>query len=100
MARNVLSGIALAAAALAVTASFAKPAYAAESFSQPSGFATPVGDRAEVKGLFSGRLLAPQRRIQSEKDALERIRKGGHPLYGKRLRRDGTPSLLRNPANR
>ena len=100
MARNVLSGIALAAAALAVTASLAKPGYAAESFSQPSSFATPVGERADVKGLFSGRLLAPQRKLEAERDALDRIRDRSHPLYGKRLRRNGQPSLLRNPANR
>lgn len=73
MARSVFIGIASASIALALTASIATPSMAM-SFNDYDGSAHPIGSRADVSDLFSGRLLAAERKRDREERALTLIR--------------------------
>lgn len=73
MARSVLIGIASASIALALTATIATPSMAM-SFNEYDGSAHPVGSRAMVSDLFSGRLLVKQHKLDREEKALTTFR--------------------------
>ncbi len=75
MANLVITGIATAAVALAITASLATPSVAM-SFSEYNASAAPLGSRAEVGELFSGRLLAEDNRRARHAEQLEALRRG------------------------
>lgn len=75
MANLVITGIASAALALALTATLATPSMAM-SFSEYDGSAAPLGSRAEVSTLFSGRLLAAENRRARQARDLEALRRG------------------------
>ena len=75
MARSVILGIASAGLALALTASFATPS-SAMSFNDYDSSASPLGNRADVSELFSGRLLSEQKRRADQAAALQDIREG------------------------
>jgi hypothetical protein len=75
MANSVFIGIAAASIALALTASVATPSKAM-SFSDYDGSAAPLGSRAEISELFSGRLTAQQNRRARQAEALKEIREG------------------------
>ena len=79
MANSVFIGIAAASIALALTASVATPSKAM-SFSDYDGSAAPLGSRAEISELFSGRLTAQQNRRARQAEALEQVREGGSIL--------------------
>jgi len=73
MANSVFIGIAAAGIALALTASIATPSMAM-SFSDYDSSAAPLGSRAEVSELFSGRLTASENRRARHAEALQEIR--------------------------
>lgn len=73
MARSVLIGIASASIALALTASIATPSMAM-SFNDYDASSAPLGSRDNVAELFSGRLLAAERRRARDERALDTIR--------------------------
>jgi hypothetical protein len=75
MANLVITGIASAALALALTASIATPSMAM-SFSDYDSSAAPLGSRADVSALFSGRLLATENRRERQARELEALRRG------------------------
>ncbi len=73
MAHLVFTGIAAAGIALALTATVATPSKAM-SFSEYDASAAPLGSRAEVAELFSGRLTAAENRRTRQAEALQDIR--------------------------
>ena len=74
MARSVFIGIAAASLSLAITASVVTPSMAM-SFNEYSSSARALGDRAETRDLFSGRLLSAQHRAARDEARLEDIRR-------------------------
>ena len=73
MARFGIIGIASASIALALTASIATPSMAM-SFNDYDSSSAPLGARDDVTNVFSGRLLAAQRKRADEERALTTIR--------------------------
>ena len=74
MARSVFTGITSTGLALALTAAMATPSMAM-SFSAYSPSAAPVGSRADVNDLFSGRLLSADNKRAREIQQLQEIRR-------------------------
>lgn len=80
MTHSVILGIAAAGVALALTAAVATPSMAM-SFSDYDGSAEPIGSRADVSQLFSGRLLSAERKRERDERALTNFRSFNEDPY-------------------